>query len=268
MLFSTRIMTSMFALGVSVRLSPLLLLLVACGGVVREGTSFEPDGGVAAAGSGGEGSASGGVPGFSGGGTNVGGMTYSGGSPGVAGGVGCCFALAQCNPGDQQIAGPDACPLDATCYQNSVCCSTVWCASPSPICNAVPVCNSGDKQFGGPCPAGYGCYARTACGTTIDCLHPLALMDAGSAPSVDSGLTCSPSTEYSRTYVSTNPGKCDVVDFACPPNTTTFANFCGCGCQQSSTCPEWVDCAPSSSPSNPLCGDAGRTKCPYTKIAS
>lgn len=123
--------------------------------------------------------------------------------------------MVTCNPGDTEISGPDACPPGASCYSNTICCSTVWCAR----------AEAGD------------------------------------------GGSCDPSAEYNRSYVGSSPAECALIDFMCPPNTTYFGNACGCGCEQASTCPEWVDCMPGPGTLNPLCTTEGHAMCPYTKLA-
>lgn len=198
------------------------------------------------------------------GGADSGGAAASGGATQAAGGGGstlipssgggtgnptvCCLALAVCKAGDEQISGPDACPAGASCYSNSICCSTVWCISNATQCTAVPVCEPGDIEIKGECPANGSCYSRSVCGATIQC------------QTVQPG--CDPATEYNRNYVATRE-QCKYVRFGCLPNTTYFANDCGCGCEQPSSCPQSVDCEPGgAAQASPLCTDS--STCPYT----
>ncbi len=58
---------------------------------------------------------------------------------------------------------------------------------------------------------------------------------------------CNPPTEYWRSYVSTSPTQCMVIDYACQTNTAPFSNACGCGCEQSRDCPQYFPCVTSSS---------------------
>jgi hypothetical protein len=74
---------------------------------------------------------------------------------------------------------------------------------------------------------------------------------------------CDPAKEWYRNYVGKSPQQCAVIDFVCPANTTYFANDCGCGCQQSATCPQWFDCMPPS-PCDPA---KIKAECPYSGIA-
>ena len=254
-------MTSMRPLLV-LALSPVFL--ASCGGATSPGSGgseLGQDGGESDA-QGTGGSAGGGTAGSSGSGTaGAGGVPGQGGAAGAAGGVACCLAAAICNPGDREIGGPDECPAGASCYQNSICCSTVWCVSEAAQCEAYPVCDPGDRELDGACPPAYSCYARSLCGTTITCLD--TLIDGGPAPLQDGGA-CTPGAEYNRNYVGSSPDQCALIDFICPANTTYFANGCGCGCEQDASCPEFVDCMPGPGTPDPLCGVEGAQRCPYT----
>jgi hypothetical protein len=73
---------------------------------------------------------------------------------------------------------------------------------------------------------------------------------------------CDSQLEYNRHYVSTDPKQCMLIDYVCPQQTTQFGNQCGCGCEQDSSCPRYVDCMPGPSVSDPLC--AADSRCPYT----
>ena len=35
-----------------------------------------------------------------------------------------------------------------------------------------------------------------------------------------------------------------MIYFVCPENTSYFSNACGCGCEQSQSCPQWINCMP------------------------
>lgn len=256
-------MTFLRALGL-LTLSPLLL--AACGGSTTSGSSgsnLDQDGGAGTGGSATGGASAGGAGGSSDGGTGGGGISGSGGvgnaGSGTGGELACCLAAAVCNEGDEQISGPDQCPADADCYSNSICCSTVWCIRRTFNCFAWPACDLGDQQLDGACPPLAYCYPRSSCGVTITCLDTASAADAGAA--VDGG-SCNPDAEYNRNYVSTDPQQCQVIDYACPANTTYFGNDCGCGCEQASSCPPSVDCMPGPGTQDPLCTQTGQ--CPYT----
>ena len=119
-------------------------------------------------------------------------------------------------------------------------------------CLAMPVCNAGDVQISSQssCPANAQCYPLSICCSQIWCAKTL---DAGA---------CNPSAEYFRHYVSSSATQCQVIDYACPANTTMFGNACGCGCQQETSCPQYVDCMPGPTTADPLCSDTAR--CPYS----
>ncbi len=68
--------------------------------------------------------------------------------------------------------------------------------------------------------------------------------------------TCDPKKEGSRKYLTTNPDQCKLIRYTWP-----FSNSCGCGCEQSSRCPLWINCMP------PRDCSAERARCPYSKIA-
>lgn len=123
-------------------------------------------------------------------------------------------------------------------------------------CNAMPTCGMGETMLTSPndCPAGAQCYSVSLCCTQIWCMK--GLRDAG---------TCNPTADYNLHYVSTNVSQCPAIDFICPTNTTYFFNGCGCGCQQSASCPQYVDCMPGTGTPNALCTDS--KACPYTTRA-
>ena len=60
---------------------------------------------------------------------------------------------------------------------------------------------------------------------------------------------------------------CMVIDYACAENMDYFDNACGCGCQQSPNCPQWLNCMPPADG----CSDAEleefKTLCPLSDIA-
>ena len=48
--------------------------------------------------------------------------------------------------------------------------------------------------------------------------------------------------QFWRRYEKSDAGLCDVIDFDCPAGTSSFANACGCGCEQSPDCPQIMGC--------------------------
>ncbi len=53
---------------------------------------------------------------------------------------------------------------------------------------------------------------------------------------------CDPEREHYRKYAPIEATACIPADFACPVGSTTFANTCGCGCQQDPACPPYSEC--------------------------
>ncbi|HOU92191.1 MAG TPA: hypothetical protein PLU22_14160, partial [Polyangiaceae bacterium] len=70
-----------------------------------------------------------------------------------------------------------------------------------------------------------------------------------------------------REYVSADPVECTLIDYLCVESTTMFSNDCGCRCEQSADCPEWIDCLPGSA--DAVCADleALAARCPFTGVA-
>jgi hypothetical protein len=79
----------------------------------------------------------------------------------------------------------------------------------------------------------------------------------------DAACACDPENEPYRHYVSDSPDTCALIDYACTDNTTHFTNECGCGCEQSTECPETIDCTPMSG----SCNEPLAARCPYTVVS-
>jgi hypothetical protein len=209
------------------------LMLTGCvGAVPGGGGEFQNTAGGSATETGGAGTM--------GGQANVGGET-SAGTDLIA-----CESEALCDI-DEQLNAQTPCPVGYTCRTVTASCGTVLCAHwvEEDNCKDLPVCYAG-TQITGPCPSGGSCYEQTRCGTTITC------------------LSCNPSAEYNREYLYTNYIGCTewfADSMTCGPNTVKFTTSCGCGCEQSASCPQWVDCMPGSEPLDPLCSN---DDCPYT----
>jgi hypothetical protein len=75
--------------------------------------------------------------------------------------------------------------------------------------------------------------------------------------------TCNPDNEPNRKYLG-DAETCMRIRYACDTNTTPFSNSCGCGCEQDSTCPEWINCMPG--PGVTDCA-AERARCPLSQVA-
>ena len=97
----------------------------------------------------------------------------------------------------------------------------------------------------------------------LDGCNTCTCSDTGDVGCTKIACACDPKAEWYRDYVSTDPAQCQVIDFACPPNTTGFENSCGCGCQQDLSCPEFFNCQP------PAGCDVQQimATCPYSGIA-
>jgi hypothetical protein len=147
-----------------------------------------------------------------------------------------------------------------------MCGATIWCTVPV-ACDAVPFCDAGDTQLMGACPPDGSCYTRNVCGVTIWCLD-----------------RCNPDTEPNREYLLKECAPGD--DWSCPlPNTQSFVNECGCGCEQDPSCPPTFYCqraptadraAPelpgqagtgSGAAPVPFCDEAELARCPYSETA-
>jgi hypothetical protein len=232
-------------------------VLSACGGTVEGNTAAE-----------------GGTVGTGGTVSAVGGMS----TDNNGGASACCLAMAVCDAGDFQISDTAACPYGLQCYSREICCSRIQCARQvayqdagagggTPVgsggqCSAIPTCPAGDTRILGACPTTSICYPVTLCGSTITCGFPR--VDAGApadAGAGDDASTCSPMAEYNRDYVAESVSVCMAIKYACPAGTVYFGNSCGCGCEQPSSCPQYVNCMPGLTNYSPLCSNSS---CPYT----
>lgn len=77
------------------------------------------------------------------------------------------------------------------------------------------------------------------------------------------GPTCDAASEPNRRYRG-NPEQCKVMRFACEAGTDYFSSECGCGCEQPSDCPAFINCMPG--PGVPSCAPE-RARCPFTPVA-
>jgi len=113
-----------------------------------------------------------------------------------------CAAYPACDGSDQEVS---ECPADVTCYEASICGSTILCAPGQDQCEAYPACNSGDEEVD-ICPDDGSCYEAEACGSVITC-H--SLVQCGAYPSCD-------------------PGDTEVTDQGCPQDAACYeASICG-----------------------------------------
>ncbi len=93
------------------------------------------------------------------------------------------------------------------------------------------------------------------------------MLDTQSQPTIfctTAVCKCDPASETYRSYVATDSTKCKLVDFMCPENTAPFTNDCGCGCEQSTDCPNVFDCTPDPATMRSNCDPALEARCPYS----
>ncbi|MFO0565295.1 MAG: hypothetical protein U0263_06510 [Polyangiaceae bacterium] len=120
-------------------------------------------------------------------------------------------------------------------------CTTCTCSSCTPA-----VCPKGKCSFAG---------KDYAVGETFpagDCSTCACTADGIECTVVD------PKREYFRHYELESEAACQGWQAKCPPNTKAFGNRCGCGCEQSKDCPDWIDCKPPND-----CA-AEVSQCPYS----
>ncbi len=126
-----------------------------------------------------------------------------------------------------------------------------WDTPTAPVggaCSA-PSCAAG-YSFGSSCTTSTPnpCYSSDDCGGQMICQK--------------TGVTCDRTSEYNRRYQLADTTQCQTAAISCITNTTVFKNACGCGCEQSSSCTEWIDCMPGSGTISALCSDS--TVCPFS----
>lgn len=113
-----------------------------------------------------------------------------------------CLAYPSCDSGDLEVS---ECPADTTCYEASICGSTILCAEGLDQCEAYPTCEPGDEEVE-VCPDDATCYEAEACGTVITCQ---SLVQCGAVPICD-------------------PGDTDVTAQGCPLDASCYeATMCG-----------------------------------------
>lgn len=81
-----------------------------------------------------------------------------------------CDGYPSCDAGDKQVAACSS--TGGTCYQRTLCGSTITCQKPRIDCKALPTCDAGDPEvfdFDDCNAASSDCYSRTTCGVTIWC---------------------------------------------------------------------------------------------------
>lgn len=154
--------------------------------------------------------------------------------------------------------GMFACGVDSDCVKVSRggCC-TAWQSI------AVNASRADDYAAANVCTPPYPPCAPPPKGETVD--DTVARCDAGTcALGAPPAPACDPAKEPNRRYVASSPAQCMLVKFACEAGTNGFSNACGCGCEQPSDCPSFINCMPG--PGVPSCAPE-RARCPYTPVA-
>ncbi len=167
-------------------------------------------------------------------------------APGADGGsdaaTGCDIDGVHYDEGDLIVPASQYCDNACYCVLGENKCNAGGCGT---ICVYAGIKHTGGDSF----PARDGC-------NTCSC------EDGGSITCTEKACACDPQAQWWRDYVSTDPGQCMVIDYACPPYTTAFGNSCGCGCEEDESCPQVFDCMP---PAPPEC-DGASVRCPYSSV--
>jgi hypothetical protein len=87
-------------------------------------------------------------------------------------------------------------------------------------CRPFPGCTSSER-------CNDGCNTCTCSGGQWACTRRACL---------DAGVSCNGSVDPDKRYISRDPKECQLIDFACPPDSVNFTDECGCGCQRLPTC--------------------------------
>jgi hypothetical protein len=75
---------------------------------------------------------------------------------------------------------------------------------------------------------------------------------------------CKPEVEWWHEYVSKDVAQCMTLEIACKTHTVSFVNACGCGCEESKTCPYVWDC--STWHVNCPAGADDKSFCPFASV--
>lgn len=152
----------------------------------------------------------------------------------------CSYGGKVYQAGESFPAG-DGCNTCSCMGGGQVACTAAYCGA---------TCTYGGKQYaaGDTFPALDGCNKCTCTDQGVTC--------------TEIACACDPAKEWWRSYVGKSPEECMTIKYACPANTTSFANPCGCGCEQDASCPEFIDCMPPA----PDC-DKWKAKCPFSGVA-
>jgi hypothetical protein len=242
-----------------------LCAAVACGGSTRVDSGGPSAAGASAAG------ASSGAPGLAQGGQAAGDLEpISAGSPSMpsggsgAGGVdnGAQAGGGQAGHGEAGGGhGGDWCMLGGVQYSSTPTkcdCNTCWCDSDGRVVSTLVACY--------PCSYGGQTYPRGVSFPDRDGCNTCACPTQDTATVTCTRLadcSCNPDKEWYRKYTATSVAACAAAKFACPDNTTSFFNDCGCGCEEQESCGQYVDCQPGP---NAVTCEAQKAACPYAQV--
>ncbi len=68
----------------------------------------------------------------------------------------------------------------------------------------------------------------------------------GSVSCSNAACACNRAQEWWRQYSAMSPAACASSRYTCPTNTTSFSNDCGCGCEEPTTCAQYLNCIPGA----------------------
>lgn len=239
-----------------------LAAVVACGGTAKVESGTAGSGSRADGGTGNVGSFTAG--GGSGNTGNLGSTAGNAGSSnGIAGGAGSAGVGNPSVGGSVAVGGygaggepAAACEVDLVVHlvgEPFACdCNTCWCEADGTI-------ESGDNG----CKVCVYLGEIHAPGETFpdrDGCNECECSSTGKVTCTDNACECQPETEwFYRRYSSNSAKVCGFVTFDCPTNTTPFNDTCGCGCEEATDCPHWIDCEPG----NLACATMMK-RCPYS----
>jgi hypothetical protein len=137
-------------------------------------------------------------------------------------------------------------------------CNTCTCRNASYSCSSIP-CVATECTYGGVVhQTGETFRSNDGCSTECTCTAGVVTCDAQSCD-------CNVSTWRHRLYVSLDVSECATLDLSCPKNSTPVFDSCGCGCEQSQTCPEVFDCSTTPDGSDVSAGGSEGQDCPTSE---
>jgi hypothetical protein len=186
--------------------------------------------------------------------------------------------------------GLTKCTVDADCVKTKVgCCGVTYtavnasrvddvsCKPPYPPCAPprdlppdlrVATCDAGTCKLVDGCDYNGNTYAPGDTFKSSDGCNTCSCMAGGGVACTKMYCVpkCDEASEPNRKYVGHSPEQCMLVKFSCVPGTTMFSNDCGCGCEQPSDCPAFINCMPGPGDAAAKCAEL-RAKCPLSEVA-